>query len=121
MSNALGDYLKKLRGKESLRDVANRTNGELSHSYISDLEKGVSRRGNIIKPSPDTLLILSKVYDTDYNYLMKLAGYELPASQKSLSRRQQTIAAHIDDNVSEDEMKEILSFIDYIKNRDHSK
>lgn len=38
-----------------------------------------------------------------------------------LSNEQLTIAAHIDDDVSEDEMKEILSFIDYIKKRDHSK
>ncbi|HGZ2521558.1 TPA: XRE family transcriptional regulator, partial [Enterococcus faecalis] len=31
-----------------------------------------------------------------------------------------TVAAHIDDDVTEDEMNEILSFIDYIKKRDHN-
>lgn len=75
MSDKLGDFLKKLRGKESLRSVAKRTNGKLSHSYISDLEKGVSRRGNKINPSPDTLKILANVYNTDYDKLMSLAGY----------------------------------------------
>lgn len=75
MSNALGDYLKKLRGKESLRSVAARSNGELSHSYISDLEKGLSRRGNIINPSPETLRSLASVYNADYEKLMQLAGY----------------------------------------------
>lgn len=38
-----------------------------------------------------------------------------------LSPEQLTVAAHIDDDVSEEEMKEILSFIDYIKKRDHYK
>lgn len=75
MSNNLGDYLRELRGSESLRSVANRTEGELSHSYISDLEKGVSRRGNIIKPSPHALKVLATVYNADYNHLMNLAGY----------------------------------------------
>lgn len=75
MSDKLGSYLKELRGKESLRDVSKRTNGKISHSYISDLEKGVSRRGNKISPSPETLKVLSKVYNTDYDKLMKLAGY----------------------------------------------
>ncbi len=41
--------------------------------------------------------------------------------EPEFSDKQMTVAAHIDDDVSDDEMKEILSFIDYIKNRDHSK
>ena len=75
MSNELGKYLKQLRGKESLRDVSHRLNGQLSFSYISDLEKGVNRRGNPINPSPDTLRILANAYHTDYWKLMELAGY----------------------------------------------
>lgn len=115
MSNRLGNYLKKLRGKKSLREVANKTNGELSHSYISDLEKGVSRRGNIIKPSPDTLKILAEVYNADFNYLMNLAGYETEG--ESLSKNQKWIAAHVDDDLSEEDMREIVDFIDFIKKR----
>ncbi|AMP60861.1 helix-turn-helix transcriptional regulator [Enterococcus faecium] len=42
-------------------------------------------------------------------------------NDSSYTKKQQTVAAHIDDDVSDDEMKEILNFIDYIKNRDHSK
>lgn len=41
--------------------------------------------------------------------------------EKDLSHKQMTVAAHIDDDVSDDEMKEILSFIDYLKQRDHRK
>lgn len=77
MSNNLGDYLRKLRGKESLRSVSERINGRLSHSYISDLEKGVSRRGTPINPTPEALKILSEAYSekTNYTKLMELAGY----------------------------------------------
>ncbi|BBM18384.1 transcriptional regulator [Enterococcus avium] len=32
----------------------------------------------------------------------------------------ETVAAHLDEDVTDDEMKEILNFIDYIKQRDHS-
>lgn len=118
MPNKLGNYLRELRGKNSLREIASRTNGELSHSYISDLEKGVSRRGNIIKPSPETLKILSNVYNANYEYLMELAGYKINSENPVLTDKQQTVAAHIDDDVNDEEMKEILNFIDYIKNRD---
>lgn len=84
MSNELGKYLKQLRGKESLRDVSHRLNGQLSFSYISDLEKGVNRRGNPISPSPETLQMLAKVYHTDYWKLMELAGYTpMPTNVKA--------------------------------------
>ena len=77
MSNNLGDYLRRLRGKESLRSVSDRVGGRLSHSYISDLEKGVSRRGTPINPTPEALKILAEAYvgKTTYSDLMELAGY----------------------------------------------
>ncbi|MGG5376052.1 hypothetical protein IGI57_002560 [Enterococcus sp. DIV0213j] len=124
MTNALGEYLRELRGKESLRSVSERINGRLSHSYISDLEKGVSRRGTPINPTPEALKILSEAYNVKYDKLMSLAGYldkEGHADQKQLNQKQLTVAAHIDDDVTENEMNEILNFIDFIKNRDHNK
>lgn len=121
MSNTLGEFLRELRGKESLRSVSERIDGRLSHSYISDLEKGISRRGTVINPTPEALKILSEAYNVNYDKLMSLAGYIEEKDSPSLSNKQMTVAAHIDDDVSDDEMKEILSFIDYIKNRDHNK
>jgi len=41
------------------------------------------------------------------------------SSKITKNSKAETVAAHIDDDVSDDEMKEILSFIDYIKKRDH--
>ncbi|TLQ05438.1 helix-turn-helix domain-containing protein [Pediococcus stilesii] len=83
MSYKLGEYLRTLRGNRSLREISKLTNGEVSHSYINDLEKGVSRRGNVIKPSPDKLMELSKVYGVQYHELMDLAGY--PSDSSSLT------------------------------------
>lgn len=72
--NNLGELLKTLRGNKSLREVAEIT--ELSHTYISDIEKGY-RRGSkkTINPSPDTLKRLAEAYDYDYEKLMREAGY----------------------------------------------
>lgn len=68
------DFLKELRGKESLRSVSERTG--LSHSYIADLEKGY-RRGTKkpIHPSADTLNRLAKAYNYPPKELLKKAGY----------------------------------------------
>jgi repressor LexA len=42
MDNEFGNFIKKLRGKESLRDVSDRC--DLSHTHIADLEKGINRQ-----------------------------------------------------------------------------
>lgn len=70
----LNEFLKELRGNESLRSVSERTG--LSHSYIADLEKGF-RRGTKkpIHPSADTLNRLAKAYNYPPNELLKKAGY----------------------------------------------
>ncbi|MFW2899479.1 helix-turn-helix domain-containing protein [Carnobacterium maltaromaticum] len=125
MTYKLGEFLRSLRGKESLRSVSERSNNKLSHSYISDIEKGVSRRGNEVKPSPETLKTLSEVYNTDYNYLMKLAGYleseEPPKKINDLNvldskdNNVKLIASHIDDDVTEEDMEDILKYIELIK------
>jgi len=122
MSNKLGDYLRELRGKESLRSVSQRVDGRLSHSYISDLEKGLSRRGTSINPTPEALKILSEAYNVNYDYLMQLAGYlEKSSAPNEKTAKVDTIAAHIDDNVTDQQMDEILNFIEFVKNRDHKK
>lgn len=70
----LGDYLRKLRGRLSLREAAKRSG--LSHSYIDSLEKGVHpRTGATINPSPDILRSLARAYGEQYSDLMKIAGY----------------------------------------------
>lgn len=72
--NELGDYLKNLRGKMSLREAAKRTG--ISFSYIGYLESGKHpRTGAPIKPSPEMLKAISKGYNHSYKDLMMKAGY----------------------------------------------
>nr|WP_026680520.1 helix-turn-helix transcriptional regulator [Priestia megaterium] len=63
-NNELGNYIKKFRGKHSIREAASIAN--ISHSYWSDLERGYSRAsGKPINPSVDTI---TKVADTLYEF-----------------------------------------------------
>lgn len=69
-----GLFLEKLRGKTSLREVANKSG--LSHTYIRDLELGVNRKTKApINPTPETLKRLSEAYNYPYEDLMIMAGY----------------------------------------------
>lgn len=69
----LGTLLKKLRGKESLRDVAKRSG--VSHTYLSILERGYDLRSKKpVKPTSDTLRLLAKAYHYPYDELLKIAG-----------------------------------------------
>lgn len=70
----LGELLKELRGKESLRDASKRIG--ISHTYLDTIEKGFDKRsGKHVNPTPETLKLLSKAYNYDYEKLMKHAGY----------------------------------------------
>lgn len=93
MSTQIGDYLKVLRGSLSLREAASRTNGKVSHSTIAQAEKGKNSHGKPFKPTPDTLVALSQVYNADYKKLLSLAGYLSPDFNKSESQEQQPINA----------------------------
>ncbi|XGZ05924.1 helix-turn-helix domain-containing protein [Paenibacillus sp. RS8] len=60
--------------KLSLRAAAEKSG--LSHSYIDSLEKGIHpKTKGPIKPSPDSLRLLSSAYDFSYKELMDAAGY----------------------------------------------
>lgn len=72
--NTLGELLKELRGKESLRDASKRIG--ISHTYLDTVEKGFDKRsGKVVNPTPETLKLISKAYSYDYEKLMTLAGY----------------------------------------------
>ncbi|MBE6067951.1 MAG: helix-turn-helix transcriptional regulator [Clostridium lundense] len=60
--------------KLSLRNAADLIG--ISHSYLNTLEKGVDPRNNApVNPTPETLQLISKAYNTSYEYLMRLSGY----------------------------------------------
>lgn len=72
----LQDILKKRRKqlKLSLRDASKLIG--ISHSYLFNLEKGVDpRNGSLINPTPETLDLISKAYNLNYNELLNIVGY----------------------------------------------
>lgn len=70
----IGQLLREIRGKDSLRKAGEKTG--ISHNYLSIIEKGVDpRSGAPVKPSPDTLKAFSLGYNYPYTDLMKIAGY----------------------------------------------
>ncbi|WP_139364836.1 helix-turn-helix domain-containing protein [Sutcliffiella halmapala] len=70
----LGDLIKNLRGKESLRDASKKIG--ISHTYLDTIEKGFDKRsGKPVKPTPETLELISNAYSYPYDELMKNAGY----------------------------------------------
>lgn len=74
--NELGKLLKKLRGYNSLRTIAEKANNKISYTYLGRLEEGINPdTGQLIKPTPDKLKVLSDVYNYPYDKLLELAGY----------------------------------------------
>ncbi|WP_077212635.1 helix-turn-helix domain-containing protein [Bacillus dakarensis] len=72
--NELGNYLKELRGKKSIREVAKEVG--ISHTYLSTLEKGKDpRTGYGRKPSIETLQKLAIGLNVSYLELLQLVGY----------------------------------------------
>lgn len=70
MSVEFGLYLKKIRKEKKLTVRQLDLYSGVSHSYISQLERGVKGI-----PSPDILRKLSKPLGVDYESLMEQAGY----------------------------------------------
>lgn len=74
----IGDFLRELRGKRSLRDIQ-KISG-VSYTYLRSIEKGVDpRSGNTIIPTPETLEKLARAYNHSYTDLMEKAGYLQPS------------------------------------------
>jgi transcriptional regulator with XRE-family HTH domain len=74
----LGTYLKALRVELglSLREVADRTGGVVSHAYLGQVERGVDRRtGKAIHPSVEKLRAVATVYGVPVWDVLRAAGY----------------------------------------------
>lgn len=70
----INDLIRRIRGKDSLRDATKKTG--VSYTYWSILEKGIDpRTKSPIKPTPDTLRAISTGYRFPYEELMRVAGY----------------------------------------------
>lgn len=93
MSN-LGDFLRKQRGKESLRDFAKRCG--ISHTHLDSIEKGVDpRTQKPVRITTDTLRNIANGLQVNYMLLAALAEDEstgdtvffTPAENKIIGNR----------------------------------
>ncbi|HDL0547040.1 helix-turn-helix domain-containing protein [Staphylococcus aureus] len=71
------------------------------------------------RPGQKKLYVLSKVLDVSEAWLL---GYDVSPKrptdeERHLNQNEQIIAAHIKDDVTDEEMKEIVNFIEYIKSK----
>ncbi|MFC0278137.1 helix-turn-helix domain-containing protein [Enterococcus devriesei] len=101
---AFGEKLKSLRLSKGLGVNQLALKSGVSASQISRFEKGERK-----DPTLDTVKKLSKALGVSISYFED--GHQ---STPDL------IAARIDEDASEEEVEEILKFIDYINNRDHN-
>ncbi|WP_270501106.1 helix-turn-helix domain-containing protein [Enterococcus avium] len=106
----VGERIAKLREKRGLSQMQLAKDLKVATSTLGMWETG--KRGL----KDDTLKMIAEYFNVSSDYLLGIDNKDTSFENK----KAETVAAHIDDDVSDDEMKEILNFIDYIKQRDHS-
>lgn len=110
-SDTLGAHLVRLRSAAnlSLRDVEEATNKEVSNAYLSQLENN-----KIVKPSPNILHALSRVYNAPYEDLMRRAGY-VSAADTASDRRQARVATFAIQGLTPDEERALIDYLAFIR------
>ncbi len=113
-AESLGRYLKSARlgGNMTLRDVEEATGKEVSNGYLSQLESG-----KITKPSVHVLYALSTSLGVPYETLMERAGYIVPSGQRAEGQKHGKAATYSIDNLSGDEEKELMDYLNYIRSK----
>ncbi|WP_315764235.1 helix-turn-helix transcriptional regulator [Bradyrhizobium sp. SZCCHNR2009] len=113
-AEGLGRYLKSVRlgSRMTLRDVEEATGKEVSNAYLSQLESG-----KIAKPSVTVLYALATSLNVPYETLMERAGYIVPTSQKAETPKQGKTTTYSIDNLTADEEKELLDYLNYIRSK----
>lgn len=110
----LAERIRELRQKKNLtqKDIADKL--IISHQTVGSWERGRT------EPSSDALKELATIFDVSIDYLL---GNEssLDTDDIKQARHLRNIATHLDSDITEEEMNEILSFIDFIKQRDANK
>ena len=105
----LGTYLKQSRENASLtlREVEKRAG--ISNSYLSQIENSKNKN-----PSPKLLFSLAELYNVEYDFLLELAGYPtLSTKEKTPSYRRGSIL----NDISEDEEKELVEYLQFLRSK----
>ncbi len=102
--------LKYLRNKHNMEqiDLAHKL-GRKSASSISEWEKGK------YTPKMQTLVEIASIFNVNIDDLM---GEDLSSNKESKPKKSfETIAAHLDGDLTEEEWQEILDYAEYVKSK----
>lgn len=108
--------LKQVDILEKVKLLEAKTGTKLSKVDLSQYVNGK------VEPRQDKLYVLALALNVSEAWLL---GYDVPQdritdkerNEKAHSTNIETIAAHINDDVTEEQMKEIVNFIEFIKNK----
>ena len=97
--------------------LLNDTDVKISKTDLSQYVNGKT------SPGQKKLYLLAKVLNVSEAWLL---GYNVNSDrptdeERQLSHNKQIIAAHIDDDVTDEEMKQIINFINFIKDNKSDK
>ncbi len=99
---------------KELRSATNKTQADIA-SYLGISRASYSHFEND-RNEPDniTLCKLADYFNVTTDYLL---GREVKQPANSRNEKADLVAAHIDDDVSESDMKQITDFIDFLKSK----
>lgn len=101
----IGDLIKKLRGKRSLREASKLIG--ISHSYLTMIEKGFDNRTKApVSPSPEIIKKISEAYNHSYEDLMKTAGYIDESNNRGV---------YIDIDLSYEAIEQLKTYANFLK------
>ena len=109
--HALGQRLRRARGKRSLTEVA--AAAAISTAYLQKLEAGA-----VQQPSPNILHQLAEVLNIDYASLMRLTGYVVPSDRAGSRRpRNELRYALNSEELTDEEAHELAEYLDWYRER----
>lgn len=106
----VGERIAKLRERRGLSQAQLAKELKVGTSTLGMWETG--KRGL----KDDTLKMIAEYFNVSSDYLLGIDSKSVAPS----NFKAETVAAHIDDDVSDEQMEDILNYIDFIKQK-HSK
>jgi len=109
MPTELGDTLAESRGKHgwTLRDVEGRTG--IHNAHLSQIEKGT-----IARPDPNILWELARIYERDFDELMRLAGHVRPGSASTV-KPSAAVAWRALEGLTPEQQREALDYLQQLR------
>jgi len=103
---------------KKLCDEQNITFAELERRI--EISNGQIRRWDKVSPKNENLLKVAEHFNVSLDYLNNRTKIRSVVEQTCEDEKEpHTIAAHIEDDVTEDEMDEIKNYIEFIKSKRH--